>query len=235
MRAGTATPRPRPRSCTAPWNWPCDRTTTAPPNCSGGPRRRRTHRHRQAAPRGRRGRRDGPRRALDPDRAHAEGRLMPTCDEGHARTPRTTARCAAVRCGRHADQLSRRTAGALPCMSRTRRRSLLRGVRERFGTPAPRRALSHDGDGAAVSGRVDRRRRRRSRVLRAGHRPRRPGHRRVPRGVSRAPDHVAAQHHPDRPATPGAGGASPASISASIPSTAASPLSTRCFGCAPPA
>ena len=71
------------KSAAAQWNSPWSRATTAQPSCSRRHRGRRAHGHRPAAPRCRRGRRDGARCAIDPNRARTEGGLMPTCAEGH--------------------------------------------------------------------------------------------------------------------------------------------------------
>ena len=90
-------------------------------------RGRRAHRHRPPATRCRRGRRDGPGRAIDPDRPRAEGGLMPTCAEGHTlcRQP-TTATCAAPPwTPQPRSSHPRQRPRDLPRMPRTGRRSLL--------------------------------------------------------------------------------------------------------------
>ena len=96
---------------------------------NGGHRGRRAHRHCEAAARRRRGRRDGTRRAVDPDRTRTEGRLMPTCPDGHA----TDASDYCSVCG----AVQVRTA-RMPGAARDHGRSVSRAAR--FGAPGASRS-----------------------------------------------------------------------------------------------
>ena len=80
-------------------------------------------------------------------------------------------------------------------------RSLLRGVRPRFGAARTRRPARSQRS-AAVVDRMDRHRHRRPRVLQTRHRPRWPRHRRVPGGLPRTPNHARTATTLDRPGQP---------------------------------
>ena len=139
-----------------------------------GHRRRRADGNGAAQARGRGGRRDGPRRAVDEDRPGTEGeaRLMPICAEGHASAADDYCDVCGAPIGSSAAPVDARPPAAadegLPRVWGVGQRPLLRDVRPRLGAA---RAGVASAAASAPASVLDRRRRRRPRVLRPRGRP----------------------------------------------------------------